>query len=357
MKKVMSTLLASLFACGLLVVQAHGYQAYGCGYQKVQSNEEEDSVEADSVAPDSVVDVVGYFCKGDTCEYWITEGKWKVNGKDTVKLADVATKVRLVVTDSTQAGYKMSYTFLEMRMDSVNSHFENEMLKKLMESSNKCVVGTTVELETNECGAITKISNLSQVKKQAKAFYKNSIKAIAAMPEVKEMEKIGINLETVANKAKIDDIVDGYLEELNMLFLCHGQRFPVGEKHDHEAASDEHLENDSYMTVEMDENGGYSISNEVVNVIPKSAVKELMAGLVDGLKEMKDKDGKKLGDSFKEEFDKQVNQDAHYTNYYSVSCYNDGWPYEAVKQDKTMIGEVGKLSQTVVSECYFSQRK
>lgn len=101
---------------------------------------------------------------------------------------------------------KMSYTFLEMRMDSVNSHFENEMLRKLMESSNKCVVGTTVELETDECGAITKICNLSEVKKQAKALFKSSIKVIADMPEVKEMKKIGFNLETVANKTMIGEV-------------------------------------------------------------------------------------------------------------------------------------------------------
>ena len=48
--------------------------------------------DSDTAASDSAVDVVAYFCIGDTCEYWINEGKWKVNGKDTVKLTDVATK-------------------------------------------------------------------------------------------------------------------------------------------------------------------------------------------------------------------------------------------------------------------------
>lgn len=392
MRKAMLVLIAGLFACGLLATQAHGYQwqasMQGTSGQEASAQvgamsadalaqmglakatqaqggngDEEESVEIDSLAQDSVVDVVGYFCKGDTCEYWINEGKWKVNGKDTTKLVDVATKVRLVVTDSTQAGYKMAYTFLEMRMDSTGSHFENEMLRKIMEIGNKSVIGTTVELETNDCGAITKIVNLSQIKKQAKAFFKSSVKALAGMPEMKEMKKMGLDLETVASKAKIDDIVDGYLEELNMLFMLHGNRLPVGEKHDHEAASKDNLENDSYFTVEVDENGGYSITNEVVNVVPKSDVKELMSALGDGLKgvkSMKDENGKKLGDSFKEivdkEFDKYVTEDAHYTSYYSVSCYNDGWPYEAVKQDKMMIGEVGKLSQTVVSECRFAQK-
>ena len=50
-------------------------------------------LEVDTAGEDSVVNVVAYFCKGDTCEYWIYENEWKVDGKDTVKTLDISTQV------------------------------------------------------------------------------------------------------------------------------------------------------------------------------------------------------------------------------------------------------------------------
>ena len=332
---------------------------------------------SDSAASDTAVDVVAYFCKGDTCEYWISEGKWKVNGKDTVKLTDVATKVRLVVTDSTKNGYKMTYTFLDTRMDSVGPTLENKMMEKIMERSSKSLIGTTVEFETDELGAITKITNLAQIRKQAKALFKASMQEIASMPAVKELKKIGMDLEKTASKASVDAVVDGYLEELKMLFMGHGNHYPVGEKHEHEDATDEDLESDTYLTADYGEDGTYSMSMEVTQVVPKSYVKELtgavMDGIMDGLKDMKDEDGKKLIDKdgkiqagkdgkmevseIKEQLNKQLDHDMLITEYMSWTYFDDGWPYRVVSQNKRMVGEVGKVNQTFIELCRFAQRK
>ena len=72
------------------------------------------------------VDVIAYFTKRDTLDYLIQEGQWKFNGKDTVKIAGISTKVRLVVTDSTAKGYKMAL------------------------SLSNDIVGTTLKFETDE---------------------------------------------------------------------------------------------------------------------------------------------------------------------------------------------------------------
>lgn len=93
-----------------------------------------DTLEVDTAGEDSVVNVVAYFCKGDTCEYWIYENEWKVNGKDTVKTLDVSTQVRLVVNDSTSKGYKMSYTFLDVKVDSVGDNFRDKMMAMMATS-------------------------------------------------------------------------------------------------------------------------------------------------------------------------------------------------------------------------------
>lgn len=193
--------MSCMIACGLLA--NHGIVKGGEMSPKVEDtvsidkkiadsqwlSNNSDTLEVDTAGEDSVVNVVAYFCKGDTCEYWIYENEWKVNGKDTVKTLGVSTQVRLVVNDSTSKGYKMSYTFLDVKADSVGDNFRDKMMAMVAERTAKSVIGTTVNFETDEYGRITKITNLSKIKKQAKALFKASMKDIAAMPIMQAMKK------------------------------------------------------------------------------------------------------------------------------------------------------------------------
>lgn len=227
------------------------------------------------------MNVVAYFCKGDTCEYWIYENEWKVNGKDTVKTLGVSTQVRLVVNDSTSKGYKMSYTFLDVKADSVGDNFRDKMMAMIAERTAKSVIGTTINFETDEYGSITKITNLSQIKKQAKALFKASMKDIAAMPIMQAMKKaIGLDFMKIGNQANTDELVEDYLEELKLLFAYHGSQYAVGEHHEHEDATKDSYANDTYINASIEKNGNYTISCEVVSVIPKETVKEVMGGLM-----------------------------------------------------------------------------
>ena len=328
-----------------------------------------DTLEVDTAGEDSVVNVVAYFCKGDTCEYWIYENEWKVDGKDTVKTLGVSTQVRLVVNDSTSKGYKMSYTFLDVKADSVGDNFRDKMMAMVVERTAKSVIGTTVNFETDEYGSITKITNLSQIKKQAKALFKAGIKEIAAMPIMQEMKKaIGLDVMKICNQANTDEVVEGYLEELKLLFACHGSQYAVGEHHEHEDATKDSYANDTYINASLEKNGNYTISCEVVSVIPKETVKEVMGGLMgafmEGQKGKKAEDGKDhdgnikdLDDEFKKKIDKAVDQDAQTSEYLSVTCFEDGWPSSALKQNKTVMAGRGELKQKLIEACRFAQRE
>ena len=330
-------------------------------------------VKADSVGDNfrdkMMVNVVAYFCKGDTCEYWIYENEWKVNGKDTVKTLGVSTQVRLVVNDSTSKGYKMSYTFLDVKADSVGDNFRDKMMAMVAERTAKSVIGTTVNFETDEYGRITKITNLSKIKKQAKALFKASMKDIAAMPIMQAMKKaIGLDFMKIGNQANTDELVEGYLEELKLLFACHGSQYAVGEHHEHEDATKDSYANDTYINASLEKNGNYTISCEVVSVIPKETVKEVMGGLMgaitEGLKGKKTEDGKghdgiinDLDDEFKKEIDKAVDQDAQTSEYLCVTCFEDGWPSSVLKQNKNVMAGRGKLKQKLIEACRFAQRE
>ena len=375
MKKISLIVMSCMIACGLLA--NHGIVKGGEMSPKVEDtvsidkkiadsqwlSNNSDTLEVDTAGEDSVVNVVAYFCKGDTCEYWIHENEWKVDGKDTVKTLGVSTQVRLVVNDSTSKGYKMSYTFLDVKADSVG------VMAMLTERTAKSVIGTTVNFETDEYGSITKITNLSQIKKQAKALFKAGIKDIAAMPIMQEMKKAtGLDFMKTATQANTDEVVEGYLEELKLLFAYHGSQYAVGEHHEHEDATKDSNANDTYINASLEKNGNYTISCEVVNVIPKETVKEVMGGLMgtitEGLKGKKTEDGKDydgnikdLDDEFKKEIDKAAAQDAQISEYLSVTCFDDGWPSSVLKQNKTVIAGRGKLKQKLIEACRFAQRE
>ena len=375
MKKISLIVMSCMIACGLLA--NHGIVKGGEMSPKVEDtvsidkkitdsqwlSNNSDTLEVDTAGEDSVVNVVAYFCKGDTCEYWIYENEWKVDGKDTVKTLGVSTQVRLVVNDSTSKGYKMSYTFLDVKADSVG------VMAMLTERTAKSVIGTTINFETDEYGCITKITNLSQIKKQAKALFKASMKDIASMPIMQEMKKAtGLDFMKIGNQANIDEVVEGYLEELKLLFAYHGSQYVVGEHHEHEDATKDSNANDTYINASLEKNGNYTISCEVVNVIPKETVKEVMGGLMgtitEGLKGKKTEDGKDydgnikdLDDEFKKEIDKAAAQDAQTSEYLSVTCFDDGWPSSVLKQNKTVIAGRGKLTQKLIEACRFAQRE
>lgn len=139
MKRLMTILIVCFIACGLVVSKAQGKQ-----------NQSKQTVEADTTATDTTLDVIAYFAKGDTCDYWISETKWKINGKDTIKTADIATKIRLVVTDSTATGYKMNYTFMDIDNDTTTNSLEAKLANAIAERVGKTVIGTTIEFETDE---------------------------------------------------------------------------------------------------------------------------------------------------------------------------------------------------------------
>ena len=186
------------------------------------------------------------------------------------------------------------------------------------------------------------------------------------MQEMKQA--IGLDFMKIGNQANTDEVVEGYLEELKLLFACHGSQYAVGEHHEHEDATKDSYANDTYINASLEKNGNYTISCEVVSVIPKETVKEVMGGLMgaitEGLKGKKTEDGKDhdgnikdLDDEFKKEIDKAADQDAQTSEYLSVTCFEDGWPSSVLKQNKTVMAGRGKLKQKLIEACRFAQRE
>lgn len=303
---------------------------------------------------DSTINIIAWFNKHDTVTYRVIESSWKLNGRDTVLTASYSMIARINVVDSTAKGYKMDYAFLDSPTDklpdsaSVIDKFQNQITDKLARK----IVGTTVHFETDEYGRITKYNNLGQIKKQAKSLFKEALNEFSKIPEIQELKKMGFDVKEYAKNVDTDKLVDGYLEELNMLFMYHGLSMQPGENTEHENATDTQYENTTYTSATVDaDDGSYSIVQDVTSILPQNELKALVGGIVESFS------NDSITDSFNENFDAQVNVDCTYEDYLKIDYLINGWPYSVVRQKATMIGNRGKVKQTVISldSCSFAQ--
>lgn len=295
-----------------------------------------------TTAQDSTVDVIGWFCKHDTAIYWIQENTWKINNTDTIKTAGASTKVMISVTDSTETGYKMDYTFLDVRGDSLADSELGNFQNKIITLLSKKIIGTTISFETDDCGKILKFNNLDKIKKQANSVFKETIKEMEKLPWIKDAKKMGIDLKKYAKIIDSDQLVEGYIEELKLLLLFHGNSYNTGEFTETEEATETQYANETYSSITIDDDGCYSILSEVVNTIPQSEIKALMSSVIDDI------NNPDLTDSFNANFDEAVNVDCNISSYFKIAYLPNGWPYEAVKQESTTIDQNAKVKQKYI---------
>ncbi len=303
---------------------------------------------------DSTINIIAWFNKHDTITYRVNEFSWKLTGTDTVLTASYSMIARINVVDSTANGYKIDYTFLDFPTDtlpdsaSVIDKFQNQITDKLARK----IVGTTVHFETDEYGRITKYKNLGQIKKQAKSLFKEALNEFSKIPEIQGLKEMGFNIKDYAKNVDTDKLVDSYLEELNMLFMYHGLSMQPGENTEHEDATDTQYENTTYTSAAVDaDDGSYSIVQDVTSILPRNELKEIVGDIVESFS------NDSITDSFNENFDTQVDADCTYEDYLKIDYLVNGWPYSVVRQKATMIGNRGKVKQTVISidSCSFAQ--
>lgn len=314
-----------------------------------RSSEVQDSSEV-TVQDDSILPVIAWFSKRDTMTYWIHDNQWEVNGKDTVMTLGAAAKVMLTVTDSTRKGYDMEYTFLEfVSDDQIKSEAQN-LIGQVMDILNDATVGTTIRFRTDQYGKIVKYYNLKDIRKQAEEVL---AKAISKMPYADSLRAVGLDSDKLMSMIDSDDLVDGYTEEIELLFNYHGGQYKIGETESHEDATENEYASDTKTEIWLDpDTYEYGISADVYSYIPREDIKVLLGNLIEYFTDKES--AKDVREGLDTEFDSQVTTDGVYNSYVRISYFNDGWPQEVVSQDNISLGDRKKLKQKYITWDYRS---
>lgn len=307
-----------------------------------------ESKETTTESNDSLLYVIGWFNKRDTMTYLINETKWKIQGTDTVMNAGVKTLVSVTVNDSTDEGYAMEYKFLDFKGDSLADTELGNFQNRIVESLGKKIAGTTIKFRTDEYGSITSFDNLKQIKKQAKSLFKEATKEFTKIPTVDSLKSIGFDITSHLKKVDADQLVEGYIEELKLLFLCHGMIYELGETNEHEDETDTSYASDTYTSASVDDESGiYTIVCQVDNEIPQEAIKNMVGAIVEEIAD------EKVSDDFNANFDAQVT-DGKLTSTYSAVYFPDGWPSDVINQTRLTVGNTTKITQTCITWEYRS---
>lgn len=289
---------------------------------------------------DSTVAVIAWFDKRDTMTYWINEGSWTVKDGDTTKISGFSTKVMVTVTDSTKKGYGIEYKFLEFQNDSVDdttlSDFQNRLVARLSDK----IAGTTIKFRTDEYGRVKKYENLKEIKKQAKELFDSACEEMMRLPVMDSLKSLGVNLEAILKGVDIDSMVDGYTEEIETLFNCHGNEYKAGDYDEHTDESKNAYAADYHMSVNMDpDTMEYEISSTVDTKIPAKDLKDMMGAIVGLVSD------KSLHEDFDKEYDKQVKEDAVVGTWNYWQYFADGWPAEVISQTTIRLMGQSRLKQ------------
>lgn len=178
---------------------------------------------------DDAIAVVGYFCKNDTMTYTRTTSKFKIIQDDTTMTNYFQEEFMIVVTDSTNKGYKMKLIPLEMHFNGADDDEDEDNF--IVKALNQALGKIECEFTTNELGEVLRIDNWRTIRDEVK-------KGIKLLCDTLYMTEPG--MDSIMPRKQLENLLqlrfsseegvrESY-EELDELFGLHGSTFDTGEQ-------------------------------------------------------------------------------------------------------------------------------
>lgn len=287
---------------------------------------------------DSTLNVIGGFDKNDTLVYSVFSKDWVIINADTIPGAAESALVRLNVVDQTAAGFKMEYTLLDLSSDTVGRSPMDHYRNLINEKYARKIIGTTVQFETDEYGAITKITNKEQLKNRLQSIYSQIIDDLADTPEMKAALKSGVSLKELAKTVDGDRLLNTFTSELRLMLSYHGKTFKLG----HQSSDNEDSQFDLEVEL-MDDEGAYCITSFLYGIAPKSKFGDVLG---DGfISNLRTEDARLVTESLTAMGEEVP---CEYSNYRQIKYTPFGFPLQTIEQNRFTMAFYTKIDQTVV---------
>ena len=184
---------------------------------------------ADTAKTDSLVQIIGWFCKTDTLEYRLSTVVAEVADGDTTVVESGGNDFRICVVDSTKNSYVMELVNTDAWRSDSTSVTGQQVL-----AAARMALGTKVRFSTDEWGAYQEIINWKDLYKNSLSIQDKLVNEIYYKhPELYARQNINdfkkqlkeMMEEKMGSKEKITDL----FPHLQLLFAFHGKELPVGE--------------------------------------------------------------------------------------------------------------------------------
>lgn len=289
-------------------------------------------------ATDSMVQVVAYFNRLDTTEYYYESGKLKIDGSDTTLVRSIGVNFRIVVLDSTDRGYRIEYCPLSVDFagDSEKSAGFEEVLKVF----SKSMVGKKIHARLSPLGELQHIENWKELRDSYKklttsvidSVYKD-IPGLDSIVSRKQLEAL------VSTKLDSEEGIKNSFEELSLLFTLHGTAINTQDSivyREPNAIITPHTvirAGVAALEEEVDEqgetfDGDYYVTSHSVAQVPQKMIQEVLGGVLNLLnsrmdeKEIFNRMGKELKDT------KFTLTNDEYYEYFVT-----GWPKDVITKN------------------------
>jgi hypothetical protein len=203
--------------CILVIALVFSHLLFFCGSINAQST----ALEQGS---DTIISVVGYFCKNDTMTFRKQYLKQKIEGNDTTLINNHVEEFMIVVTDSTSKGYRMEYIPISYEHGVEGDTITSRVMDEIWEATKDlhCIFAT------DEFGQLQHIENWREIRDVMKKTIpqvldnlKPSNNSIVSRQRLESMMLVNYSSE--------DKVKEAY-DELSMLFGVHGHSYYIGQK-------------------------------------------------------------------------------------------------------------------------------
>lgn len=164
---------------------------------------------------DSSVQVVGYWDKGEKMEYMVSFEKYKVKGTDTTSREKINYEVDVVIKDSTEKSYTISWLYKNFNISS-----DNDLTRKLLSLGQNM----EVVIKTDELGTFSEVVNWKEIRDY---IHKATNEVRQQFKSIPEMDKVIKQLEGIYSTREA--IESASIKDIQQFYTFHGAKYNLGE--------------------------------------------------------------------------------------------------------------------------------